>query len=108
MNRHLNIRVHGQECTVPQDANQCRSALEVVVEEPASTGMAQFSKRDLFNLPNTLVRDVEPAAELLEGEDRAIEQPEPVSDNIALSLIQRIKNIGNRLRQEIVGCFFRR
>ena len=80
MNRHLNIRVHGQECTVPQDANQCRSALEVVVEEPASTGMAQFSKRDLFNLPNTLVRDVEPAAELLEGAYQEHRKSSPPGD----------------------------
>ena len=69
--------------------------------------MAQFIERDLFNLPNTLVRDVELAAELLEGEDRAIEQAEPVSDNIALTVIQRFQNIRNRLRQKIIGCFFR-
>ena len=76
-----------------QNANQYRSALEVVVEKPAPTRMAQFIERDPFNLPNTLMRDIELRTELLEGKDRRIMQAKPVSNNITLTLIQRLQNI---------------
>ena len=55
--------------------------------------MAQFIERDPFNLPNTLVRDIELGAELLEGKDRRIMQAKPVSNNITLTLIQRLQDI---------------